>query len=220
VAEIRARYPVVLLRPAGACPFIELADEPEALLPKRRREDLRRAARRAERLGGASLVVHEPSANEVDGLFEIAVSIEAESWKGRSGTALVSDVRRAAFYRRYARLAAEAGELRVALLRIDGEAAAMQLAVERDEGFWLLKIGYDERFADASPGQLLMLETLRWSAGRGLARYEFLGQSAPWTQAWTRLERQCAAVYAYPASPRGGFHLARDAARRVMRGRG
>jgi CelD/BcsL family acetyltransferase involved in cellulose biosynthesis len=217
ISAVRRRFPLAFVRPAGACPFIELDDAPERALSKRRREDLRRAVRRAERSGGANAVVHEPTTADVDDLLELAYAIEAESWKGRSGTALAHDARRAAFYRRYARTAAAERSLRVAILEVGGEAAAMQIAVEQDDALWLLKIGYSERFAQVSPGQLLMLETLRWAATRGLARYEFLGTGAPWTQAWTRRERACAAVYAYPASGRGVARLAADATTRLGR---
>ncbi len=48
--------------------------------------------------------------------------------------------------------------LRIAFLRIAGRPVAMQIAVERAQRLWLLKIGYDEEYARCSPGQLLMLE--------------------------------------------------------------
>lgn len=219
IAALRRRYRVVLVRDADACPFIELEGEPEQLLAKRLREDLRRAARKAARLGDVEATVHEPSSDEADALLDTAFDVEQRSWKGRTGTALALDAGRAAFYRRYARSAAADGKLRVALLEIAGEAAAMQIAVEQDGAFWLLKIGYDERFAQASPGQLLLLETLRWSSARGLARYEFLGKAADWTRAWTQRERPCSTVYAYPASGRGAVRLARDAAAALQRWR-
>lgn len=221
IPAVRERFPIVLVRPAGSCPFIELDAglDPEQALAKRRREDLRRAARRADKCGGADVVVHEPDEAEAPDLLERAFAVEAGSWKGRTGTALVHDARRADFYRRYGAAAAAAGSLRVALLELGGEPAAMQIAVEEDGALWLLKIGYDERFAQASPGQLLMLETLRWAAARGLERYEFLGMAAPWTRTWTLYERYCSAVYAYPASPRGAVRLGGDVAGRVARRR-
>jgi hypothetical protein len=215
IAAVRGRYPIVFERPAGACPLIRLdGGDPEASLPARRRSDLRRAARRA---GAYEVEVHEPGEDETDALFDVAFAIEASSWKGAAGTALVHDPRRERFYRRYGSASAARGELRIALLLLGGEPASMQIAVERDGALWLLKIGYDERRSRASPGQLLLLETLRWAAARGLERYELLGQAASWTRAWTREERACSAVFAYPGNVRGAVALTVDALAHVRR---
>jgi hypothetical protein len=213
IAAIRERVPLLLQRDAGSCPVIEIDDDPEAALSKRHRQDLRRAGRRAAAFGDLTVEVHEPTPGDVDELLDVALQIEARSWKGRAGTALAVDQRRERFYRAYCAHAAESATLRVAFLRLGDEPAAMQIAVERAGALWLLKIGYDERFSTASPGQLLMLETLRWAADRGLERYEFLGAARDWTRAWTRTEWSCTTVMAYPANPRGAAALAVDGAR-------
>jgi CelD/BcsL family acetyltransferase involved in cellulose biosynthesis len=88
----------------------------------------------------------------------------------------------------------------MAFLRINGEAAGMQIATECDDRFWLLKIGHDDRFATCSPGTLLMLHSIKYAAVRGLKSYEFLGIAEPWTRAWTESLRRCVALHAYPLS--------------------
>ena len=98
-------------------------------------------------------------------------------------------------------------------LKIGGVAAATQIAVESGGGFWLLKVGYDENFARCSPGNLLMLESLRYAANRGLKSYEFLGSAEPWTEMWTDRVRPCVSVWAYPNNFRGAAALALDAVR-------
>src|SRR5262249_10886032 len=113
--------------------------------------------------------------------------------------------------------ACAAGVLRVCWLRIGGAAAAVQLAAEWGGRFWLLKIGYDERFARCSPGMLLTLETIRHAARAGLDAYEFLGAVEPWTQMWTRHARAYVSLPAYPASPGGAGALVADAARLTWR---
>ena len=217
IAALRERMPIVTRRSAGSCPVIEIDGDPEAALSKRHRQDLRRAVRKAAPFGELTVDVHSPSADEVDALFDLALQVEARSWKGTSGTALAIDARRERFYRSYCAAAAAGGTLRIAFLRLGGEPAAMQIAVERGGALWLLKIGYDDRFAAASPGQILMLETLRWAWDRGLGRYEFLGAARDWTRAWTRTEWACSTVLAYPANPRGGVALAADSLRWARR---
>jgi CelD/BcsL family acetyltransferase involved in cellulose biosynthesis len=206
---------IVLNREAGGCPYIDLDErhrEPEQTLSARRRADLRRAQRRAARLGEVSHETLAPSPGELDSVLGEAFGVEAAGWKGRARTALAHDATRRAFYRRYATAAATTGILRVAFLRIDGRAAAVQLAVETDDRFWLLKMGYDERFARCSPGSLLLLETIRGAAARGLRAYEFLGGAESWTRPWTKTVRPCVRVDAYPLQTSGVGTLATDAA--------
>jgi CelD/BcsL family acetyltransferase involved in cellulose biosynthesis len=194
---------LVRIEPACATPVISLdGGDPAQALSSRRRSDLRRARRRAERLGEVSAEVHSPSPREVDALLAAAACIEEQSWKGRAGTALASDPARYAFFLRYGYAAARRGTLRIAFLRVADRAVAMQLAVERGGRYWLLKVGFDEAYAAGSPGQLLMLETLRWASERGLRSYELLGTAEPWTAAWTKDTRPHVNLRAYPPSRR------------------
>jgi CelD/BcsL family acetyltransferase involved in cellulose biosynthesis len=206
---------LVLSRDAGACPYIPLEErhtEPERGLSARRRSDLRRARRRAEGLGQVSCEVLSPTPAELGPLVDEALRVEAAGWKGRAGTALVHDSTRQAFFRRYTAAASSKGILRICLLRIGGHAAAMQVAVETGGRFWLLKVGYDERFARCSPGSLLLSETIRHAARRGLRSYEFLGNAESWTRPWTREVRPCVHLETYPVKARAVGGLVAGAA--------
>jgi hypothetical protein len=199
---------IVLRRDAGETPVLDFADAPvEARFNARRRGDIRRARRRADDLGAVSTEILSPKPGEVAALLEEVVAIEAAGWKGVHGTALAQDPERRRFFEEYAALAAAEGTLRVARLRIGDETAAVQLAVEHRRRLWLLKIGYDERFARCSPGTLLMLEAVRWASEKGLEAIELLGSSEEWTRFWTEDGRPCVALYAYPAGIGGAKSL-------------
>ncbi len=207
---------VVICRPALGSPWIALDDrwgELEPPLNAGRRSDLRRAQRQAEKIGPVSCQIVAPAPEELDSLLDDVVGVEAASWKGRHGTALARDPVRHAFYRRYAAAACRAGILRLCFLRIGNRIAAAQIAVESEERFWLLKIGYDQGFARCSPGVLLLRETVRHAAQRGLRSYEFLGTPAPWIRAWTEDVHPCVSIRAYPARPCGVGALTADVAR-------
>jgi CelD/BcsL family acetyltransferase involved in cellulose biosynthesis len=199
---------VVLRRPAGETPRLTLPKgRIEDRFSARRRADVRRARRRAEELGPVLAEVLSPGPADVGALLEEIVAVEAAGWKGARGTALAQDAERRRFFEEYAALSAAEGSLRVARLRIEDDTAAVQLAVEQAGRLWLLKIGYDERFARCSPGTLLMLEAANWASERGLDAIELLGGRESWTRFWTHEERPCVALYAYPARLGGAKSL-------------
>jgi CelD/BcsL family acetyltransferase involved in cellulose biosynthesis len=205
---------IFVRRSAANCPYITLDAswlDPASHLNSGRRSDLRRARRKAEQAGAVSIEILSPQPAEVDALLDKAMAIEAKSWKGTARTALAYDRHRAEFFRHYAHEAAREGILRICFLHIGDQPAAMQIAVEQNGGFWLLKIGYDAEFSSASPGLLLMQETIRYAAEAGLTSYEFLGRAEAWTTVWTNQERKTVTVRIYPFSSRGMLALAVDA---------
>ena len=204
------RHVTIYLREAPGCPVITLSEkwqQPEDCLSSHRRQDLRRAQRKAESYGDVKTSILCPQVAQMEGLLDEAFKIEAASWKGTAHTALLYDPSRAAFFREYARLAAARGRLRILLLHLGGQPAAMQIAVEFRQALWLLKIGYDAHFAACSPGQILMHDAIAYAARQQLKSFEFLGSIAPWTDAWTKEHRACASALIYPHTFRGAMGL-------------
>jgi len=222
IDAVQAQYRggVVIVRPDVPGPFVTLGPawaEPESQLSSKRRYDLRRAGRRAAQAGPIAVDVIAPAPGDVDPLFDRVIAVEARSWKGASGSAIAQDPVRGPFYRSFARHAANSGTLRIAQLRIGDAIAAIQIAVEWSNSYWLLKIGFDPKWARCSPGILLVAGTVSYAARRGLATYEFLGTPEPWIGAWTTEHHQFAVVRAYPATVRGLAGFSADAARAVAR---
>lgn len=206
--------------PGRAMPRILLDESwraPEAKLNARRRSDLKRMSRIACEFGEVTCEVVLPGPDSVDALVSEAFEVEARNWKGRAGTAMASVAPVAEFYRAYARKAAEAGILRLAFLRIDGAAAAMQLAVQCDNAFWLLKIGYVDDYKRCSPGNLLMRHTIAHAAAEGLGAFEFLGKESDWTRLWTDEARPVASLRVYPLTVGGAAVFAQDATQQIRR---
>jgi CelD/BcsL family acetyltransferase involved in cellulose biosynthesis len=203
------------VRPATPTPTITLDPrwkDPASCFNSGRRSDFRRAARRASEFGQVTFEILAPRPDEFDALFDEAVRVEARSWKREAGTAIAVDRAKESCFRHYFRSACEQGEFRIAFMRIDGRAVAMQLALESLDRYWLFKIGFDEQFERCSPGTLLMLHTIGWVANRELQAYELLGNLEPWiAQFWTREQHDCVWVRAYPFNARGAVALAADA---------
>jgi hypothetical protein len=196
-------------------PTIQLGDdwaEPGGGLSSSRRSALRRSRRKAEKSGDLAISLLAPAPDEVDPLLDEAFAVEARSWKGAEGTALLQSPVLAGFIRRYAAAMATRGALRVQLLHLGDQPVAMQIGVEWRNRLWLLKIGYDESFAAMSPGQILLAESVADATKRGLERYELLGTAAPWTDVWTKDVNPTVCAMVYPANGRGAARLARAAA--------
>ncbi|HEX8624227.1 MAG TPA: GNAT family N-acetyltransferase [Allosphingosinicella sp.] len=203
------------VRPATPTPTIALGErwkDPASCFNSGRRSDFRRAARRASEFGQVSFEILAPAADAFDALFDEAIGVEMRSWKREAGTAIAVDRAKEDCFRHYFRSACEQGSFRIAFMRIDGRAVAMQMAIETLGRYWLFKIGFDEEFERCSPGTLLMLHTIGWAAERELEAYELLGNLEPWiAQFWTREQHDCLWVRAYPFNARGAAALARDA---------
>ena len=88
--------------------------------------------------------------------FEVFLSLEARSWKGANGTALLSDEDDAAFTRRLIGDLATHGNASVALLRVDGKPIAAQVLLYSGSMAYTWKTAFDSAFAKYSPGALLI----------------------------------------------------------------
>jgi CelD/BcsL family acetyltransferase involved in cellulose biosynthesis len=210
-----ARRALVLVRPRSAYPYIALDDswlEPEQQLNARRRSDLRRAGRRARKLGSVAVEIVTPAPAELDPLLDEVFDVEARSWKAEAGTAMACGSIEGVFCRKYAQAACRQGILRLAFLRIDGRAVAAQLAMVHGGGFWLLKVGFDREFAACSPGTLLLRESIAYAAQAGLETFEFLGSAEPWVEMWTSRQRASVALRAYPYNLHGAAAISADLA--------
>ncbi len=209
---------LVRCQASAPCPSLPLDAtwaNPLDRLDAHRRSNARRARRIAEGLGPVSTEILSPRPEEVGPLLDEAYAVEAAGWKSREGSPLARDPLVGDFFRRYARLAAETGELRICFLRIGGRAAAMKLASVTGDRFWLLAMGFSEEFERCSPGTLLLLDTLQYAARSRLRSYEFLGADEPWVRAWMPTQRPCVSIRTYPIGVRGAVALVSDGSDRV-----
>jgi len=220
LAAYRGRA-VVRSEAAQACPSLTLDEtwvDPLAHLDAHRRQNVRRARRIAESLGPVTTEILSPRPGEVGHLLDEAYAVEAAGWKSREGSPLIRDRLLGEFFRRYGAAAAETGEFRVCFLRIGGRPAAMKLAATTGNRFWLLAMGFSDEFERASPGTLLLMDTLAYAARSGLRSYEFLGADEPWVRALDPVSRECVSIRTYPLGVHGIVALAWDGSDRV-RGR-
>jgi CelD/BcsL family acetyltransferase involved in cellulose biosynthesis len=110
------------------------------------------------RLGalGAVEIVNERAQAAVANAFETYLAMEAASWKGSRGTALLCDEEDANFTRQLIADLAAGGNASVALLRVDGRAIAAQVLLYCGTTAYTWKTAFDAEFSKFSPGALLV----------------------------------------------------------------
>jgi CelD/BcsL family acetyltransferase involved in cellulose biosynthesis len=182
----------------------------EAKMSGKNRKYIRWARRAAEREGPVRFDVVSLTEDNVDEHLGDAFRVEAAGWKGRAGSAILSDPRRKRFWTIFGRTAARLGILRLFSLRIGNETVAVRMAAEYAGRLWDWKIGYDERWSRCSPGILLTNETLRYACEQRLDGLEFLGQAERWQHRWPIKLRYHTTVRFYPLLINGGLALGHD----------
>lgn len=179
-------------------------------LSGKRRYDHRRAIKRAQTHGGFDVEMFCPNSEELAQGLNRFSAVEAAGWKGRKGTALFMRKDLHHFFLTVARAGCLDKRLRLYFLTIGGADAAAQMAISDSERLWILKIGYDERWAPCSPGVLLTWSVLRRCFAEGYETYEFLGSQEPWLEVWANRSRGHVSIGHYPFSPRSMARLCRD----------
>ena len=93
----------------------------------------------------------------------------------------------------------------------------MSILLEHGQRYWEIKIGYRESVSRASPGRLLLWESLHAAFNRGLRSYEFLGSGDGQQPDWATSSQALHTLVYYPWTAAGIWALATDAAARVLR---
>jgi CelD/BcsL family acetyltransferase involved in cellulose biosynthesis len=119
------------------------------------RKKLRQDWNRLAALGAVDLVIHQQGPG-LTAALETFLTLEAASWKGERGTALLSSAADTAFTRRLIGDMAAQQSAAIALLTLDGRPIAAQVLILCGPAAFTWKIAYDGDFAKFSPGALLV----------------------------------------------------------------
>jgi CelD/BcsL family acetyltransferase involved in cellulose biosynthesis len=120
------------------------------------RKKLRQDWKRLSAAGIAEVTNDKTPPAAVRAAFETFLALEAGSWKGARGTALLCDKDDAAFVRRLVGDLADQGKASVALLRLDGRPIAAQVLMYCGPTAYTWKTAFDAEYAKYSPGALLV----------------------------------------------------------------
>ena len=105
---------------------------------------------------GAVDILNDRAPQAVETAFETFLAMEAKSWKGEQGTALLSRRKHAGFARALIRNLAAKASASVALLCLDGHPIAAQVLLYCGPIAYTWKTAFDVEYAKYSPGALLV----------------------------------------------------------------
>lgn len=199
-----------------ASPIVTTAEGREAFharLGRKRHKEISRLRRRlVHEFGAAITPLARPDdlERELDAVF----GLEASGWKGRRGTAILTDPSTAQFYRNLSAALASRDELRISTIVVGGRTIAFDLGIISHGRAWLLKGSYDESFRRCSPGNVLLLDEVEHAFELGLAAIELLGSSEEYKLRFSNEARAHCTVHSYRRTPPA---LARVAYRRALR---
>jgi CelD/BcsL family acetyltransferase involved in cellulose biosynthesis len=150
---LAARGGETLLLETRGRPFVSRGDGQK--LSGSTRKKLRQDWNRLCALGAVDIVDARNPAALHEG-FQTFLALEAKSWKGREGTALLSHARDAAFARALIANLGAANSASVDLLRLDGKPIAAQVLLYCGRTAYTWKTAFDEDYGKYSPGAVLV----------------------------------------------------------------
>jgi CelD/BcsL family acetyltransferase involved in cellulose biosynthesis len=229
-AALRERFHVYVPTPPSAHWLIRLPESFEAYVSKfggKTRRKLTYAARKLEQEAGGAIHVECIRAREDVPRFVRAVQTLSErSWQG---TRLGQVVRATSEQIDALSLQAERGWLRSYLLSCKGEPVAFVLGSQEGGVYYYERIGYDPKWADFSPGKVLLLRLLedlfkphtgaerpRWlDFGSGDSEYKQLFGNEQYAEAHVYLVRKTPYMTA-ALSVHAGLNRVESTARKLL----
>ena len=137
--------------------------------------------------------------------FGAYLAMESASWRGEKGggSALVLDPRLKSFYQHVMRGYAQRRGCDIHLLRLAGKAIAGQLTIKSNRTVYILKIAYDENYANLSPGILMLDYLFRFHADQqSIDRIDFTTDMI-WMKDWQPTREEISDVFLFQSTFRG-----------------
>lgn len=172
------------------------------------RGNLRKSRNKLEKLIVVRFDELTSAAEVADGIARF-VDVERRSWKAREGTDLANDPSMQEFFSFALTRLAESGQAVVHLLQAGGSDLAALLALRFGDRLDVHKISFDDRYADMSPGNLLLERVMRDAAPRlGITRVNLVTH-LPWHARWKPSLVRTYRVRIFAPGPRGLWARAR-----------
>ncbi|MDQ2076206.1 GNAT family N-acetyltransferase [Marinimicrobium sp. ABcell2] len=153
------------------------------------RQNLKRKIRSVEKMDSVRMTV-------LDGeeCIDPIVEISRESWQHEQGTSIASRQEIFDFYQKVIKAYAQRGQLRCALMEVNGEPAAFELNLGHNRTLHNFKLGFKKKFSHISTGIVLkafLLKQILDSEGPEpeFMEYDFMGVAEAYKLRWSKKVR-------------------------------
>jgi hypothetical protein len=148
------------------------------------RANIRRRQRKLEQEKGVPLMLKRTEKFD-ENTWQRFLALEHSGWKGKRGSAILSDDRATRFYTDWARLAADLRQLNLYELYAGDTPIAVHFGLVDRGCYYVPKLAYREDYKEYGPGQLIVAQILRDLKSRGVREFDFLGPKMDWKMEWT-----------------------------------
>ncbi|TGE00246.1 GNAT family N-acetyltransferase [Methylobacterium nonmethylotrophicum] len=175
---------------AEICPVLTLPPGGSPLdgLTRSQRRKVVHDRHRAERLGGVTEEL--VTAGRVDGLLDALFALHSSRWAREGQPGVLADPRVQAFHRAAAPALAEAGLLRMAVVRHEGAVAAVVYGLADGARWYSYINAVDMRVPGQSFGTLAFACLIEAAASRGAGEFHFLRGDEPYKARWGAAPRR------------------------------
>jgi CelD/BcsL family acetyltransferase involved in cellulose biosynthesis len=205
----------------GTCPIVPLAGHSfESYLGTLGSSHRANFRRRLKALEQKFHVRFEQVSSEADrdAVLPMLAGFSQRRWRDQGGSSAFATPDIRAFQNEATRLALASGWLRLYVLRLDGDVAAVMYGFLYNDRFYFYQHGFDERFRDASVGLVLMGLSIRAALEEGAREFDMLWGVEPYKFLWARRSAALHRVDLFPPHVGGVLHRrALDTRRRVRR---
>jgi CelD/BcsL family acetyltransferase involved in cellulose biosynthesis len=207
---------VVTSAPDGVCPVIPLAghtwDSYLATLGSAHRANVRRRLRGIEQQFRVRFDLVTSDGDRMAALDSLA-RFHQRRFQPRGGSTAFHTPAVRAFQDEATRRALDRGWLRMYVLRLDDEIAAVMYGLLYGRTFYFYQHGFDDRFSRHSIGLVLMAHTVRAAIDNGAATFDLLWGTEAYKSLWAREHNTLRRIHLFPPHAAGMIH------RRVLEAR-
>jgi len=179
-------------------------DELAARFSRNFRGNLRKARNKLAKLNRVEFISAR-SRPEIDRALDEFLAVEASGWKGAAGerSAINLDGRVLSFYQSLTRNFSRIGACEINLLRAEGRCIAGQFCLVTGDTSYVLKIGYDESYAQVAPGNMLFEHTIQRYLREDAIKYVNLVTDTPWHSNWRPLSYMVSGAWVFNITSAG-----------------
>jgi CelD/BcsL family acetyltransferase involved in cellulose biosynthesis len=205
--------------PDGVCPLIPLAghnwDSFLATLGSAHRANVRRRLRGIEQQFEARFELVTSEAARAQALDALA-RFHQRRFKEHGGSSAFFTPAVRAFQHDASRRALDRGWLRMYVLRLNEEIAAVMYGFLYNRQFYFYQHGFDDRYARHSIGLVLMALTVRAAIDEGADTFDLLWGTEGYKSLWAREARTLRRIHLFPPHAAGRIHRRAVEARRRL----